>query len=69
MDNDFVIKCLNICFELSEILRKKMNQKQIKIINKKNIQRCSYKFCNFKENVIIIIVKKEQLLLSRSLRS
>ena len=50
LNNDFVIKCLNICFELSEILRKKMNQKQIKIINKKNIQRCSYKFCNFKEN-------------------
>jgi hypothetical protein len=50
LDNDFVIKCLKICFELSEILRKQINQKQIKITNKKNIQRCSYKFCNFKEN-------------------
>ena len=50
LDNNFIIKCLKICFELSEILRKKINQKQIKIINKKNIQRCSYKFCNFKEN-------------------
>ena len=50
LDNNFVIKCLKICFELSEILRKKINQKQIKITNKKNIQRCSYKFCNFKEN-------------------
>jgi hypothetical protein len=50
LDNDFVIKCLKICFELSEILRSKIDQTQIKIINKKNIQRCSYKFCNFKEN-------------------
>jgi hypothetical protein len=50
LDNVFIIKCLKICFELSEILRKKLNQKQIKITNKKNIQRCSYKFCNFKEN-------------------
>jgi hypothetical protein len=50
LDNDFVIKCLKLCFELSEILRQKINQKQIKITNKKNIQRCSYKFCNFKEN-------------------
>ena len=50
LDNNFVIKCLKICFELSEILRQKINQKQIKILSKKNIQRCSYKFCNFKEN-------------------
>lgn len=50
LDNNFVIKCLKICFQLSEILRNKLNQKQIKISNKKNIQRCSYKFCNFKEN-------------------
>ena len=50
LDINFVIKCLKICFELSEILRKKINQKQIKIINSKTIQRCSYKFCNFKEN-------------------
>ena len=50
LDTKFVIKCLKICFELSEILRQKINQKQIKILNKKNIQRCSYKFCNFKEN-------------------
>lgn len=50
LDYNFVIKCLKICFQLSEILRIKLNQKQIKISNKKNIQRCSYKFCNFKEN-------------------
>ena len=50
LDYNFIIKCLQICYELSEILRKKINQKQIKIINKQNIQRCSYKFCNFKEN-------------------
>ena len=50
LDYDFVIKCLKICFELSEILRKKISQRQIKILNKNNIQRCSYKFCNFKEN-------------------
>lgn len=50
LDYNFVIKCLKICFELSELLRKKINQKEIKILNKENIQRCSYKFCNFKEN-------------------
>lgn len=50
LDNDFVIKCIKICFELSEILRQKISQKQIKITNKKNIQRCSYKFCNFKDS-------------------
>ena len=50
IDNNFVIKCLKICFQLSEVLRLKINQKQIKISNKNNIQRCSYKFCNFKEN-------------------
>ena len=59
LDNNFVIKCLKICFELSEILREKINQKQIKIINKKNIQRCSYKFCNFKENCTYNYSKKK----------
>ena len=50
LDYDFVIKCLNICYELSELLRNKIGQKKINIGNNGNIQRCSYKFCNFKEN-------------------
>ena len=57
LDYSFVIKCLKICYELSEVLRKKLNQKEIKIHNKNNIQRCSYKFCNLKKTVIIIIQK------------
>ena len=34
----------------SELLRNKIGQKKINIGNNGNIQRCSYKFCNFKEN-------------------
>jgi hypothetical protein len=51
LNYDFVIKCVNICFNISEILRKKLNQDEINFLkNNLNIQRCSYKFCNFKDN-------------------
>lgn len=49
---DLFIKCLNIIYSTSEILRKRISQKEI--TNLKNndtensIPRCSYKFCKFK---------------------
>lgn len=52
LDYEFIKKCLNYCYKTSEFLRKSINQKSLKINhNDKNyLQRCSYKFCNFKEN-------------------
>jgi hypothetical protein len=51
LDFIFIVKSLKLCLELSEILRLKLNQKE-KVIpdNVSIIQRCSYKFCNFKDN-------------------
>jgi len=52
-DYIFFHKALKFLFELSEILRIKLNQKEIvhenKIITSNNLPRCSYKFCNFKD--------------------
>lgn len=61
LDFKFVTKCLNLCLTLSEILRLKICQKPIIINNQKNtnIQRCSYKFCNFKENCTYNYSKKK----------
>jgi vacuolar-type H+-ATPase subunit I/STV1 len=60
LDFSFVTKCLKLCLTLSEILRKKIGQKKIVINNQKNnIQRCSYKFCNFKENCTYNYGKKK----------
>jgi hypothetical protein len=61
LDFKFVTKCLNLCLTLSEILRLKIKQKPIVINNQKNtvIQRCSYKFCNFKENCTYNYSKKK----------
>jgi len=56
LDLTFYIPCLNILLKLSEILRNKFNQKEIihnlnNNTNTKNIlYRCSYNFCNYKEN-------------------
>jgi hypothetical protein len=52
LDYDFFINVLNFLLELSEILRNRINQKEIvhdaKFINN-SISRCSYKFCNYKD--------------------
>jgi hypothetical protein len=49
----FIITCLKYLHSLSEILRIRLNQQPINInknLNKNiNITRCSYKFCNYKE--------------------
>ena len=57
MDNDFLLKCLKLLLELSEILRERLKQKEIKI-NKNNLHRSSYKFCNFKEKCSYNYTKK-----------
>ncbi len=51
----FIITCLKYLLSLSEILRNRLNQQPINMnknyINKNiNITRCSYKFCNYKED-------------------
>lgn len=52
LDYTFFINVLTFLFELSEILRNRINQKEIvhdtKFINN-SISRCSYKFCNYKD--------------------
>ena len=57
LDHIFFISCLNILFQLSETLRKRLGQKEI--IHEKTeqeqkqnnyISRCSYKFCSYQDN-------------------
>jgi hypothetical protein len=44
---------LQYLFQLSEILRLRLNQKElvhdVKTLTSENLPRCSYKFCNFKD--------------------
>ena len=49
-DISFLLKILNLLLDISEELRKRINQPEIirKIKNDKQIVRCSYKFCNFR---------------------
>lgn len=56
LNYDFYVSCLNILLELSEILRLRIGQKEIKheTINQntdpnKTIIRCSYKFCSYQD--------------------
>lgn len=53
LDYDFFYKSLKFLYELSEILRIRINQKEIihenKIFTPNNLPRCSYKFCSFKD--------------------
>jgi len=56
---DFIIECLSFILILSDTLKNRINQKDIEIINKikttqfpGSINRCSYKFCDFKEKCI-----------------
>lgn len=50
VDEMFIIKTLNYLYNISIILKQRLGQKDIKFLEKNNIQRCSYKFCKFKEN-------------------
>jgi len=51
LDLNFYIPCLNLLLELSEILRIHFNQKEIINNNiNNNLYRCSYNFCNYKDN-------------------
>ena len=50
----FIITCLKYLYKLSEILRIRIKQQPVNInknfnIKNSNIIRCSYKFCNYKE--------------------
>ncbi len=48
----FIITCLKYLYKLSEILRTRLKQQPINMKNYNkniNITRCSYKFCNYKE--------------------
>lgn len=52
IDYKFFINTLNILYELSEILRIRLNQEKynkLKASGNNYLSRCSYKFCNFKE--------------------
>lgn len=51
---NFLIRILNLLFNISEELRKRLNQTEIfhKTRRDKPIMRCSYKFCNFKSDCI-----------------
>lgn len=50
IDFDFIINTLNYLLKISLILKGRLNQKDVVLVAKDNIQRCSYKFCKFKEN-------------------
>jgi hypothetical protein len=53
LNYDFLINCLNIIYNLSDHLRKKIGQKEINNSNDSNkdsITRCSYKFCSYQDN-------------------
>lgn len=54
LNYDFLIKCLDIIYNLSEHLRYRIGQKEINNsshdANKDNIIRCSYKFCSYQDN-------------------
>ena len=53
LDYVFFHKSLKFLYQLSEILRIRLNQKEIihenKTVTSTNLPRCSYKFCNFKD--------------------
>lgn len=50
IDFNFIINTLNYLLKISIILKDRLKQKDIVLLAKDNIQRCSYKFCKFKEN-------------------
>lgn len=54
LNYDFFMSALKLLFSLSETLRIRLGQEDIKIekniYNDDNISRCSYKFCNYKDS-------------------
>ena len=61
LNYDFFFNCINFLYNLSEILRSRVNQDKINhnIKSNKNIPRCSYKFCNYKDSCSYHYKKKE----------
>jgi hypothetical protein len=52
LEYEFIITCLKYLYKLSEILRGRLKQSVVnmnKYIKTGGISRCSYKFCNYKE--------------------
>jgi hypothetical protein len=53
LDYNFFLKSLKYLFQLSEILRIRLDQKEIihdnKVFTPGNLPRCSYKFCSYKD--------------------
>lgn len=60
VNKEFLINTLNIILDISTHLQNKLNQKDIENIKqtKVGLVRCSYKFCNFKENCVYNYQKK-----------
>ena len=60
IDKKFLTDALGIILTISEFLQNKINQKDITNIKQTNVGlvRCSYKFCNFKENCVYNYQKK-----------
>jgi hypothetical protein len=56
LEFEFIITCLKYLLSLSELLRNRLHQQPINInknyMGKNNIVRCSYKFCNYKEECV-----------------
>jgi hypothetical protein len=61
LDTNFIITCLKYLYKLSELLRTRIKQQPIninKLSKNINIIRCSYKFCNYKEECVYNYGKK-----------
>ena len=55
LEYNFFTSTLNFLYKLSEILRVRLNQPEIvhdTQTNNSSISRCSYKFCNYKDNCV-----------------
>lgn len=50
LELSFITKSLTYLLNISNILKKRLNQEDIEIIDNNELSRCSYKFCTFKEN-------------------
>jgi hypothetical protein len=56
LDYNFFLRSLKYLFQLSEMLRIRLGQKEIihetKVLTPGNLPRCSYKFCNYKDTCV-----------------
>lgn len=63
IENEFIIKMLNIILNISNTLKKRCNLNDFNLKtndkNKNDLKRCSYKFCKFKENCNYNYCKKK----------